>query len=124
MVVDKFGRSLPSEHNKFPQRIVTVGYTLTKDGNIDIQRKRICNMSKPTDGYDAVNKLYVDEKFDPLKNEVRQKLFNIGKNLVALEKKLQKIEYDINGGTPEPKPFLIVKPDGTRIVQGTIKSNN
>lgn len=35
-------------------------FPLTKDGNYDFRKRRICNLTDPQDLNDATNKLYVD----------------------------------------------------------------
>lgn len=95
MGIDKFGRAPSSaSYSHRPQRvgIQTLGFAITKTGDLNIESKRICNLGKPTASSDATTKLYVDDKIDNMKHEMRQKIFQLGNKLKGLQDDLQNIE--------------------------------
>lgn len=92
MGIDKFGRAISSEGAQPSHSSpLTFGYVLTSDGNIDVQKKRICNLAKPLNPEDAVTKEFVDETFNALKGELRKNVYFLEKkieSLAALSKRL------------------------------------
>lgn len=92
MVIDKFGRSSSHKFNNSPHNKPRFfGFSLTPSGDFDFQKKRICNISKPTELNDATTKLYVDENLKQivtLKNEFRVSIHSIRKELNDLKAKI------------------------------------
>lgn len=76
MSLDKFGRStltrsgggeINSSQLLSPSR--RRGFIFTEDGNIDIEKLKLCNVNSPTEDGDAVNKKYVDEHISTVISE-------------------------------------------------------
>lgn len=71
MSLDKFGRFshvLKSESSRGPKG---EGFNLNSDGNFDIQRKKLCNVSDPTDNDDVVTLKYM-KKHTVTKNKLNK----------------------------------------------------
>lgn len=70
MSIDVFGRTLVRA-NEGPQG---VGFVLTKDGDFDIEKRRLCNVAPAIEPSDAVNLeslKVVEKKLDELVDAVR-----------------------------------------------------
>lgn len=81
MGLDKFGRGSLADLNKNRYKStvhINHGFTLTSDGHIDVQNKRICNLSNPKNSNDAVTKSFVDKKLHNLGDDIK-KLISISK---------------------------------------------
>lgn len=93
MSVDKFGRySNLNKISQGPQGIQGVGFYQTRNGDFDLQNKRMINLKEPVETKDAVTKHYIDKEIT--------KVSDINMELTAsceyIDKKLDKIALSIN----------------------------
>ena len=71
MSVDVFGRQLMNS-KEIHRGPAGVGFTLTNEGNFNIQNKRLCNIDPPIDSNDAVNLNTLNTVELKLREELRQ----------------------------------------------------
>lgn len=120
MSIDKFGRAVSSDgHQPSHSKPLSFGYVLTSDGNIDMQKKRICNLAKPLNPEDAVTKEFVDETFNGLKVQLRKNVYSLEKKiepLVALLNRLSSSDDTATVNKPLSSESNIVKPDTVKHV--------
>lgn len=115
MSIDKFGRfsvSLDSDVKSSTLMLSHRGFVFTKDGNIDIERLKLCNVQLPTENEDAANKKYVDDKITSFKsqfntfktnisqltsdlNEQKKSLATVRKNIEQLKAVVTAIDKNI-----------------------------
>lgn len=90
MSIDVFGRHLGS--SKVARGPPGIGFNLTKSGDFDLEKKRLCNVADPIDKNDALNlstwDSFVEEELEP-------RLKNIEKQNAALGKKFTDFEEEI-----------------------------
>lgn len=98
MTIDKFGRSSSLDRRSSSRIGVslfnTFGLSLTKNGDLDIGKRRICNVNMPVSGSDAATKRYIDNRaleIVNLRNEMRQKIFSLSNTLNSVQKQLDEI---------------------------------
>ena len=86
MSVDVFGRSLirPSEVRQGPPG---VGFSLTEDGDFDIEKHRMCNVASAIASTDAVNL----HDLELLKTDIRKDIKKLTDALLFLQKKFVEI---------------------------------
>ena len=107
MSLDKFGRStlgrggadVSSSHLLSSSRR---GLIFTEDGNIDIEKLKLCNVQSPTEYGDAANKKYVDDnmaavilELNSLKNDISQLTLHLTEHktsLTIIEKTLERLK--------------------------------
>lgn len=76
MSLDKFGRSTRSGGEISSSQLLFSshrrGFIFTKDGNIDIEKLKLCNVQAPTEDDDAANKKYVDKQKTDIKKSIKK----------------------------------------------------
>lgn len=104
MSIDVFGRHLGS--NKIVKGPPGIGFNLTKQGDFDLENKKLCNIANPVDDKDAVNFKTLQDKLTDESNILWEAFEKIEKRLEALEKE----ENVYNFTKPVKKnPIIIVK---------------
>lgn len=82
MSIDVFGRHLGS--SKVARGPPGIGFNLTKSGDFDLEKKRLCNVADPIDKNDAINLItweaFVSEDLEPRLKNIEQQIASIGKN--------------------------------------------
>lgn len=82
MTIDKFGRSLKSQDKNLLKGPKGEGFNLTKEGDYDIQGKRLVKVGPPKHANDATNKGYVDYRSIPFTSDKydfkTRKITNLG----------------------------------------------
>lgn len=93
MTVDKFGHYYNQKYNSEALKknvSKTLGITVDEDYNIDVQNKKIRNISQPSEGTDAVNKTYLHSQVNHLqeilKRDCNTEFISIREELSELKK--------------------------------------
>lgn len=117
MTIDKFGRSSSASSKS--------SFVLTEDGSLDIQHKRISNLSKPINPSDATTKRYIDEKItqiNSLKNEMRAKIFTLSTTLTSVQEKLKTLDEALSKENLK-KGVIIALPQHREQKSNTVQSS-
>jgi hypothetical protein len=104
MNVDKFGRhSTKGAMTKLLRGPPGQGFTLTKDGDFNIENKRLTNVAEPKEEADAATIKFVKNEGNNLGRRVlislsnmEVKIRNMEKTLFNFEERIKKIETKIN----------------------------
>lgn len=123
MPIDKFGRSqisISGNKTKLFRGPKGEGFNLTTDGNFDINGKKLCNVSNPTDPNDAVTLNYLQQVISDFVNEIKNKFstalqnsqklsdaINVTKNYISLQGKRRIVRVDSGKDTND----VIIKKD-------------
>lgn len=101
MTVDKFGHYYAQKYNSetLKKNVThTLGITLDKNNNLDIQNKKIKNLAPPTEGTDAVNKTYLSVQInhtqEVLKKGISKEVINLRKEITELKRTIKDI-FDV-----------------------------
>jgi len=70
MNIDKFGRMSFDLHKKVGHASSALGDVSVSDAALDVQSRKVTNVSSPNDPSDAVNKAYVDNTALSLQNQL------------------------------------------------------
>lgn len=90
MSVDKFGRYSKRVDGVSKRGPPGQGFLLTSDGNFDLTNKRLKNLNKPEDKYDAVNKIYIEE-------HVERKISNFYLNNISkINSEMKQLKENVN----------------------------
>lgn len=84
MSIDVFGRLLVGQKEIF-KGPPGVGFELTREGDFDIQNKKLCNIANAEDEKDAVNLKGLRDSIDSLRKDISWKL-------LLLEEKVDRLE--------------------------------
>lgn len=111
MTIDKFGRSLTTSGK---QHSSSGFFLLTASGDLDVQHKRLCNLRKPTESNDAVNKLYLEERLwqslEPLRSELREKIMHWNHTVRTLEAQFATLDKKLSSEQLQ-KAILLIQND-------------
>lgn len=84
MSVDKFGRYSNNQNKAIKRNIVKViGFNIEKDGDINLQKKRIKNLGKPIHEDDAVTKSFISSEIQRVYQELLTAVEKLKKELLA-----------------------------------------
>lgn len=102
MSLDKFGRSAARSSDIASSHLLSQyrrGLVFTADGNIDIEKLKLCNVQYPTEDDDATNKKYVDDNITSVKlkctgqmSQLTSDLAEQKASLTTIEKSLEKLK--------------------------------
>lgn len=105
MSIDIFGRTL-SKITEVHQGPTGIGFTLTKDGDFNIEKHRLCNVAPAVDSTDAVNLqslTFVEDKLIRALSELEEKFL----------KQVDDLKSHIQENTVFVNDFYLKK-DGTK----------
>lgn len=102
--IDKFGRRKQKAKLLQIRGQTGIGFKLTRDGNYDIQRKKLRNVGDPVDAKDSATCEYVDKRFRNFEmafkdygtrdiKTLRKEITDTQKSLVLLYKYILDVEY-------------------------------
>ena len=95
MSINKFGQSSAPSKRMRMTHIPGVVLEYTVDGNVNIENLRLCNLKAPTNDNDAVNKKYLDEKYDVLLKEIKNLASDRNSLLSYVTKSLKELAQHI-----------------------------
>lgn len=94
MPVDKFGHYHKIRYNTFKEDVEkTLGFVLDEHENLDIQNKRIRNISPPMQSSDAVNKAYLHQQINHNQEILKR---GISKEIAAIKKTIDNLQKMVN----------------------------
>lgn len=95
--IDKFGRMQKTGRQQQQQQQRQQQLSYTKDGDFDLQNRKLCNLKNPDDDQDCANKYYVDHVLRKSLDELyRQYEIKIDESHNAMMKKLFDLKKETN----------------------------
>ena len=102
-----------------------VGFSLTANGNYDINKKRLTNVGAPSDDEDAATKKYVDDKS---KDQHSSTQLNVDSNIDMKDQfRILNLKHPVDADEPATKQYAdskFVDRNGSRTMIGNLSMNN
>lgn len=102
MSLDKFGRSSRGGGSEIISSLSSLehrrGFIFTTDGNIDVEKLKLCNVQSPTEEGDGVNKKYVDDNINAVKSDITNTSTHLDtykKNMDDTKRSIKKLETKV-----------------------------
>jgi predicted RecB family endonuclease len=125
MSINKFGKSKGGHHRKEIVQLHTNFFSLTQDGDYDVDNHKLINVKTPTDKSDCVNKIYVDDTILHAGNDLKSTM-KIELNLLRTQilDKIAEVRANLKQDIDElEQEITIISKEVVRVGQSITKLN-